>query len=299
MGTKSKVKTNNFLVFLLHLIVLSVFFNACFAEPLMPKEGKQKKTSGRLVIDFSNSSEGYVMVKAKPSGKKLKLLVTHDGIELQYDLNSNGIYEVFPLQYGNGKYIFSLFEQVKGQNYKKLNSTAIQVDMPDPTRCFLYPNQYINYTAETPAVVFAQELCEGLTDPEEKVKKIYHYISVDDDKTETWIAENGQQQTLLVERISFTESGIRSKLPEIDKVFETNKGACKDVSGLMVAMLRSVGVPAKYVVGKANGNEHAWVIILINDEELEIDPQDRITNPSLDELRIHQEMIDYRAERWY
>lgn len=105
MGTKSKVKTNKFLVFLLHLIVLSVFFNACFAEPLMPKEGKQKKTSGRLVIDFSNSSEGYVMVKAKPSGKKLKLLVTHDGIELQYDLNSNGIYEVFPLQYGNGKYI--------------------------------------------------------------------------------------------------------------------------------------------------------------------------------------------------
>ena len=286
-------------VLLLLFIILTLFFRACFAEPLMPQEGKQKKTSGRLTIDYSNSSEGYILAKAKPSKSGYKLLVTFNDTELQYDLNSNGNYEVFPLQYGNGKYVFTLYEPVKRKGYKKLNSISVKADMPDPNRCYLYPNQYINYTAETPAVVFAQELCKGLTDPEDKVRKIYHYIAVDDDKTETWIDESGQQQTLLAERISFSQSGIRSKLPEIDKVFETNKGACKDVSGLMVAMLRSVGVPAKYVVGKANGSEHAWVSIIINDEELEMDPQDRITDPKLDELRIHQELTDYHAERWY
>ena len=104
---------------------------------------------------------------------------------------------------------------------------------------------------------------------------------------------------LLQERISFTQSGIRSKLPEIDRVFETNKGACKDVSGLMVAMLRCVGVPAKYVVGKANGSEHAWIIVIVNDQEYEIDPQDRINDPELADLCIHRELYGYHVERWY
>ena len=244
-----------------------------------------------LTIDYSNCSEGYVMVKAKPTAKTLKLRVVHNNMDIHYDLNSDGKYEVFPLQDGNGKYVFTLYEKGKSNSYKQLNTINITVDMPDPNRCFLYPNQYINYTPETPAVIFAQELCKGMTDPEDIALTIYNYIAWDESQFETWIDETGQQQTMLVERIEFSKLGIRDSLPEIDKTFATNKGVCKDVSGLMVAMLRSVGIPTKYIVGKAHNEEHAWIAIIINNSEIEIDPQDRIWDPKLklNDLRIHED----------
>lgn len=295
------MKANKFTAFLLLIFILMATFSICFAEILMPQEGNVIKKSGILTIDYSNCSEGYVMVKAKPAKRALKLRVVHDHMDIYYDLNQNGEYEVFPLQDGNGRYIFTLYENVKDNTYKQVNSISITVDMPDPNRCFLYPNQYINYTPETPAVIFAQELCEEITNPEDKVRKIYHYIAWDEDQFETWIDETGQQHTILAERIQFSKAGIRDSLPEIDKVFATNKGVCKDVSGLMTAMLRSVGVPTKYVTGKLNGSDHAWIIIVIDGLEIEIDPQDRIWDPNLkiQELSIHKELHQYTKERWY
>ncbi len=286
------------MISLLIFISFIIVFNSTFAEVLMPKEGNSVKKSGILIIDDSNCSEGYVMVKTKPTKKSLKLRVVHDSMDIHYNLNSDGKYEVFPLQDGDGKYVFTLYECVKNNSYRELNSISIFVEMPDPNRCFLYPNQYINYTPETPAVIFSQKLCEGLADPEEKVKKIYSYIAWDEDKTETWIDENGQLNRLLVPRIESATYGLIGSLPEIDRVFTTNKGACKDVSGLMTAMLRSVGVPTKYMVGKCGFSDHAWICVMIGDKEIEMDPQDHIYDPDLEELRIHQGS-GYKAERWY
>ena len=300
MEVTNAMKTNRLIALLLLIIILTSIFSTCLADVLMPQEGNKTKKSGMLTIDYSNCSEGYVMVKAKPTAKTLKLRVVHNNMDIHYDLNSDGKYEVFPLQDGNGKYVFTLYEKGKSNSYKQLNTINITVDMPDPNRCFLYPNQYINYTPETPAVIFAQELCKGMTDPEDIALTIYNYIAWDESQFETWIDETGQQQTMLVERIEFSKLGIRDSLPEIDKTFATNKGVCKDVSGLMVAMLRSVGIPTKYIVGKAHNKEHAWIAIIINNSEIEIDPQDRIWDPKLklNDLRIHEE-LGYTIKRWY
>ena len=40
----------------------------------------------------------------------------------------------------------------------------------------------------------------------------------------------------------------------------------------MIAMLRSVGIPAKYIIGHGEGNAtHAWVVALIDDKEIGFD----------------------------
>ena len=77
--------------------------------------GKTVKKNGKLVIDCSNMSEGYIMVKAKKSSKRLKVQVATAGAKLNYDLNGDGEYEVFPLQFGSGKYQVSLFENAGGK----------------------------------------------------------------------------------------------------------------------------------------------------------------------------------------
>ena len=65
--------------------------------------GKKVQKDGKMTIDASNMSEGYIMVKAKKTDKKLRVRVSTAGAKLLYWLNGDGEYEVFPLQFGSGK----------------------------------------------------------------------------------------------------------------------------------------------------------------------------------------------------
>ena len=81
--------------------------------------GKTVKKDGKLTVDASNMSEGYIMVKAKKTSKKLRVRVSTAGAKLLYWLNGDGEYEVYPLQFGSGKYKVELFEHVKGKTIQK------------------------------------------------------------------------------------------------------------------------------------------------------------------------------------
>ena len=252
------------------LVIAAVTLAAvsCCADVLMPAEGNKTKKSGSLTIDYSNCAEGYVMVKARPNGKKLRIRVTHEDMDIHYDLNSDGQYEVLPLQDGNGKYVFTLYSKVKGNQYKKMNTISLTVEMPDPDRCFLYPNQYINYTPDTPAVIRAQEVCEGLTDPLDKAQAIYEDVFVAD-KPYVYMSDTGEPDICWGYEVKFTYREIDiGNLPNIDRAFETKRGTCKEQAGLYTAMLRSVGVPAMYAVSET----HAWVVFIIDGKRYEIDP---------------------------
>lgn len=78
--------------------------------------------------------------------------------------------------------------------------------------------------------------------------------------------------TYYTEEIKFKYRQIDpNPLPNIDKAFETRTGSCKDQSGLYVAMLRSVGVPAIYAILDGEPS-HAWVLFIIDGERYQIDP---------------------------
>ncbi len=267
-----------------HIVIRCVLFalvfvlvGLSFAEVLMPQAGKKTKKDGGLTIDYTNKDEGYVLVKSVKGKKKLKVRVKMGDTTLNYDLNSDGEYEVFPLQYGNGKYTFTLYKNVSGKKYSEEGKITITADMPDENRAFLYPNQYINYTEETPAVVEAGEICQGMTDPREIFDTICKYM----------VGHFGYDYIKSV-------SVKTGQLPEIDAAWEKHMGICQDLSAIMVAMLRSQGVPARMMIGTlGSGIYHAWVTAIINGEDVFYDPTAECSNGGVSKNET------YTVERYY
>jgi len=229
----------------------------CLGEALMPQSGDKRKKNGNLTIDYSYMSDGYVMVKSAKSKKKLKVRVSMgDNTTLTYDLNTEGEYEVFPLQYGSGKYTFKLYKNVSGKKYAEDGKVTLSVDMEDENRAFLYPNQYINYDENTSAVLEAEKLCGEMTDEQEIFDTVCEYM-----------------------RTHFTYDFVKSvtvksgTLPDIEGTWTKHMGICQDLSAVMVCMLRSQGIPARMMIGTLNQNlYHAWVTAIVNGEEVFFDP---------------------------
>ena len=224
---------------------------AAQGEALFPslsdnKKGEFKKSG--VVINHGNSSQGYVMVKYKESSKRLKVRITLNKKNYDYDLNGSGEFEVFPLQMGDGKYKITVFEEGKQRGkYAQLASTTVSVKLDSPHIPFLYPNQYVHYTAESLAVAKSYEVCEGLTDEKEIVKAVYAFCS--------------RQISYHYARANSAKSGY---LPDIDEVVQERKGICFDYAALMACMLRVQGIPTQLVIGYADKTYHAWNNVLVD-----------------------------------
>lgn len=203
---------------------------------------------GGSVIDASNTSDGYVMVKNSGSDKRLKVQIKCGSMTYNYDLNNGGNYEVFPLQMGNGGYTVRIMENVTGSSYKELYHADFTVALKSTNEPFLYPNQYVNYTASSAAVKKSYDLCMNAKSDLDKLKAVYNFmitnVKYDYDKAKT------------------VKSGY---LPNVDTILSTKKGICFDYSALMITMLRAQGVPAKMVCGSAGpeADNHAWTEIFL------------------------------------
>lgn len=218
------------------------------AKPMPPVEAKMPEASGSAVfsrdgaaIDYSNASQGYLMVKYSGTGK-IKVLVYFNGSPsyYQYNIAGDGAYAVLPLQSGSGSYRVRFMENVSGSSYAELCSTEISAAV-DGAGCYLYPNQYVNYSRTSAAVAKAKSLCSKAASNAEKVDAIYRYI------TETVKYDYAKVNKL--------QAGY---LPNVDSTLASKKGICFDYSSLMAAMCRSEGIPAKLVIGTASVGYHAW-----------------------------------------
>ena len=237
--------------------------------------GKTVKKDGKMTIDCSNMSEGYVMVKSKKTSKRLKVQISTAGAKLNYDLNGNGEYEVFPLQFGSGKYQIALFENAGGKKYSKEGSVKLNVKMPNELSCFLYPNQYVPYDENTPCVVQAREMCAGMTDQGGIFKTICNYV------TSNFVYD-------FIKSVSVKPG----QLPQIDECWNNKMGICQDLSAMTCAMLRSQGIPARLMIGTVGANTyHAWVVAVVNGEEKFFDPTA--------ELNASSKTDTYTTERYY
>ena len=153
---------------------------ACGAWALLegviwPEEGDRVSSDGSLTMDYSHASQGYVLARAS-SSKRLKLRVSKGDTTLTYDLNGEGEYEVFPLQLGDGKYSWTLYENVTGNSYAQAGGMSFSVELEDVNAPFLCPNQYVNFTPESQVVAVAAELCQGLETGAEKLAAVRAYI---------------------------------------------------------------------------------------------------------------------------
>jgi len=212
--------------------------------PEAEASGTLEKKNTEAIIDYSNTEDGYVMVKyTANTSKRLKVQVKGPTTTYTYNL-TKGQWEVFPFSDGDGSYKVTVYRNVSGNSYATVLSLSTQVSLSDEFAPFLRPNQYVNYSAESAVVLRAAELTESLEDPLEKVEAIYNFVvshlSYDKEKAKT------------------VKSGY---LPVLDEVLEEKKGICFDYAAMMTAMLRSQSVPCKLVVGYAGQAYHAWISV--------------------------------------
>jgi len=257
------------------LVVCAALVAAAIGLNLPEATGKSVKKDGKMTVDCSNMSEGYIMVKGKKSSKRMKLQIATSGAKLNYDINSDGDYEVFPLQFGSGKYQVSLFENAGGKKYAKEGSIKLSVKMPDELSCFTYPNQYVSYDDNTECVKYALDMCKGMTDQGEIYKAVCSYV------VSNFVYDFIKSVTVKA-----------GQLPQIDECWKNRMGICQDLSAMTCAMLRCQGIPARLMIGTVGANTyHAWVVAVVNGEEKFFDPTA--------ELNASSKTETYTTERYY
>ena len=247
-----------------------------------PETGKPE-TYGSLTIDHSHASDGYIIVKAPKSSHRLKIAISFDGAaKIHYNLNTDGNEEILPLQYGNGKYTVSLYRQISGPKYQKDGEISFTVKMKDKLGYTLYPNQWVNYTAETAAVQYADELCADLTGEYEITMTVFNFMKRN--FSYDWFKAGDVKAGTL-----------KDILPDIDGSWETGTGICQDLAAIMCTMLRSQGIHAMLVVGTYGRTPHAWVTVYCYGDD------GKLKSLSLDPTYCCKvtAKAGYKAERYY
>lgn len=218
---------------------------AAVSPLLLPEaSGTAVEANQRAEIDYSNLKDGYVMAQfTGQTSTRLKVQVAGPTTTYTYDLPVQG-WATFPLSDGNGDYSVTVFENTSGTKYATVLTASFPVALEDEFAPFLRPNQYVNYQGAENTIAQAAELTQGLSDPLEKVGKVYDYV------VETLRYDK--------EKAASVKSGY---LPVLDEVLAEKKGICFDYAALMAGMLRSQGVPCKLVVGYAGSAYHAWISV--------------------------------------
>lgn len=201
-------------------------------------------------IDASNTSQGYVMVKYNGANEKVKLQITcPDQSCYTYLISDRGAYDTFPLTAGNGSYALQVLENVAGDTYTVSLAQSINVSIEDEFLPFLYPNQYVNFHADSQAVSKGSDLAKDTYSDLDVVQNIYNYV-----------IKNISYDTEKAQNVSY------GYVPDIDDTLSSKKGICFDYAALMTSMLRSQNIPTKLEVGYSGDAYHAWISTYIDDK---------------------------------
>ena len=209
--------------------------------------GTQTATCDVSTIDYSNSSEGYITVNYTGENEKVKLQITGPD-DVTYTYNLHGDYETFPLTAGDGNYNIGVYENIEGTSYSTALSSDIAVTITNEFGPYLYPNQYVNFSATSKAVSKSADLAYYCSSDIEVVESVYNYLI--------------SNFTYDYEKAATVESGY---LPDVDEIYTTNTGICFDYAAVMATMLRSQGIPTRLEVGYVDEAYHAWVSTYIQD----------------------------------
>lgn len=199
-------------------------------------------------VDYSNITEGYIMVKYTGSVEKVRLQITGgDQVEYTYHLKPD-TFEAFPLSAGSGKYNIGIYENIIDDTYSVVLSEILTAEISNPFGPFLYSNQYVVFDSSSQTVEKAKELAENAGNDLDVVSSVYNFvvsnITYDYDKA---------------------QNVVSGYTPVADETLQSGKGICLDYASLMTSMLRSQNIPTRLEVGYAGDAYHAWISTYIKD----------------------------------
>ena len=215
---------------------------------LVPEaSGTSIQSCESATIDTSNCTEGYIIADYHGTNPKVKLQIKGpDGVTYSY--NMHGGHEVFPLTAGNGTYTIGVYENISETKYATALSCSVDVTISNEFGPYLYPNQYVNFTASSLPVGKAVDLAYTANNDLEVVESVYNYMI--------------RNFTYDYDKAANVKSGY---LPVIDEVFKSNTGICFDYAAVMASMLRTQNIPTRLEVGYVGEEYHAWISTYIKD----------------------------------
>lgn len=214
-------------------------------------EATGAKTDGNdlVTIDYSNFTEGYIMINYLGSSPKVKFQITGPN-QVTYTYNLKNGYDAFPIVSGDGDYSVSVCENISGNKYSIVFAATYTFTGVDEFKPYLYPNQYVNFDASKETIAKGQELSKPCNTDLEVVTNVYNYmiskITYDYEKAET------------------VASGYIS---DVDEILRSGTGICLDYAAVMTSMLRSQRIPTRLEVGYVGVDMvyHAWISVYIEE----------------------------------
>ena len=200
--------------------------------------------SAEAEIDWSNASDGYVMLRyTAETGALLRARIVGPGTTCTFSVTP-GEWSVLPLTEGSGTYEAILYIQADGSRYATVLNAVFDAEIKDEFAPFLRPNDYVDYVDAPRTVELAAELAAGREETLDIVSAVYRYV---------------------VENIAYDEELAATVdagyTPELDSVLEKGSGICFDYAALCSAMLRCRSIPCKLVTGYAGEAFHAWISV--------------------------------------
>lgn len=217
-------------------------------EILVPEApGTKTLGSDLLTLDISHLDRGYMVAIAADNGKGKNVQLVSDLTQIVYSyFLESGEEAVIPFTDGDGGYTVTCYEQIEGSQYCALFIERLDIKLSNIFYPFLYPNQYVNFSADTEACQLAQSLLPADSGDIEGLDAVYDYVV--------------SNVTYDAEKAETVEVGY---LPDIDSTLHSGTGICFDYAALMTAMLRARDIPCRLVTGYAGNIKHAWIDVYI------------------------------------
>lgn len=218
-----------------------------FRDAVLHEE--QAVTAEALTVDLSSLSEGYLALRAR-SEKQLKFQVECGEMKYNYTVPGDDTAVFLPINMGSGDYRLRLMENVSGNKYSCIWMEQTHVELQDEFSPFLVPSQLVPYGEDSQCVELARSLASDCGKDSDVVAAIYGY---------------------LVEHITYDHAKAASVqpgyLPDPDETLATGTGICFDYASLAAAMMRSLGIPCKLIMGYVDGSMyHAWNCFYLQDQ---------------------------------
>ncbi len=207
-----------------------------------------------VVVDKSQLESGIVSVNYNTvKDVSFKVMVNKGTINYFYDLNEGSI---IPLQMGNGDYEISILENIKGNKYRIVNREKVTANLTDENFVYLQSMQLISWNEEMEIIKKIKELTLNAKDDQEKLKAVYDYVT-----------KNIKYDYQKFSKLS------SNYIPAIEEVNKDGKGICYDYAVMTAAMLRSIGVPTKLIMGYKTGLKeyHAWNQVYLDEQWITVD----------------------------
>lgn len=208
--------------------------------PSKPETKGTSNTSQYGTVDWSTAANGYVTFTAKGQERAF-ILEGPNGVQAGFTVAKDGSIKA-ALMDGTGKYQYAIANNTNGgKSYRVMYKNSFTADKIDSDLApFLVSTPWGDYENAPDTVKKAAELWDGTKTQLENVKAL-----------SKWLRGLKYDKSL--------KQGTIDKYVNPDSVIANNGGVCNEMSKLLVAMLRSQGVPTYYQGGLKNNEDHAWV----------------------------------------